>query len=48
VMPKSNNASTVQMMQAAGVDVTQIDLGELMKGAGSIHCMTAFLKRDEL
>ena len=48
VMPKGNNASTVRLMQEAGVDVTQIELDELMKGAGSIHCMTAFLKRDEL
>lgn len=48
VMPKGNNAATVKMMQAAGVEVHQLDLSELMKGAGSIHCMTAFLKRDEL
>jgi N-dimethylarginine dimethylaminohydrolase len=48
VAPKGNNTSTLKLMQSAGVEVIQVDLSELMKGAGSIHCMTAFLKRDEL
>lgn len=48
IIPKGNNTTTVKMMQAAGVEVIQVDLSELMKGAGSIHCMTAFLKRDDL
>ncbi len=48
VIPRGNNASTVRMMQAAGVEVIQVEIDELMKGAGAIHCMTAFLKRDEL
>lgn len=48
IIPKGNNNATVKMMQSAGIDVLQIDIGELMKGAGSIHCMTAFLRRDEL
>lgn len=48
VMPKGNNATTVQMMEEAGVEVIQVEIDELMKGAGAIHCMTAFLRRDEL
>ncbi|MCL4299264.1 MAG: amidinotransferase [Anaerolineae bacterium] len=48
VIPHGNNASTVRMMQEAGVEVIQVEIDELMKGAGAIHCMTAFLKRDEL
>jgi len=48
VAPKGNNTSTLKLMQSAGVEVIQVDLSELMKGAGSIHCMTAFLKRDDL
>ncbi len=48
IIPRGNNATTVRMMQAAGVEVIQVDIDELMKGAGAIHCMTAFLKRDEL
>ena len=48
ILPKGENKETVKMMQAAGVEVLQVEIDELMKGAGSIHCMTAFLKRDEL
>ena len=48
ILPKGENHSTVRMMEKAGVEVIQIEIDELMKGAGAIHCMTAFLKRDEL
>ncbi|MCL4559285.1 MAG: arginine deiminase family protein, partial [Chloroflexi bacterium] len=48
VIPEGNNASAVRMMREAGVEVIQVQIDELMKGAGSIHCMTAFLKRDDL
>lgn len=48
VMPKGENKDTVKMMQKAGVEVIQVEIDELMKGAGSIHCMTAFLKRDKV
>jgi N-dimethylarginine dimethylaminohydrolase len=48
IIPQGENKETVMMMQKAGVEVIQIDLSELMKGAGSIHCMTAFLKRDPI
>lgn len=48
VVPKGNNKTSVQLMEKNGVEVIQVDLDELKKGAGSIHCMTAFLKRDDL
>ncbi len=48
IMPEGENEDTTRMMQKAGVDIVKIDLSELQKGGGSIHCMTAFLKRDEL
>ncbi len=48
IVPKGDNKESVKLMEKAGVEVIQIDLSELMKGAGSIHCMTAFLKRDPL
>jgi N-dimethylarginine dimethylaminohydrolase len=48
IMPVGENTETEKMMQKAGVEVLRVDLRELNKGAGSIHCMTAFLKRDEL
>lgn len=38
---------TLEMMEKAGIKVDVLDLSELNKGRGSVHCMTAFLKRDE-
>ncbi len=37
----------VDALQKAGITVDVLDLSELNKGRGSVHCMTAFLKRDE-
>jgi N-dimethylarginine dimethylaminohydrolase len=48
VVPEGENKETISLMRKAGVEVITIPLDELFKGAGSIHCMTAFLKRDEL
>ncbi|WP_198470648.1 arginine deiminase family protein [Acetomicrobium sp. S15 = DSM 107314] len=28
--------------------VITVDVSEIMKGCGSIHCMTAFLSRDSI
>lgn len=39
---------TVELMEKAGITVDVLDLSELNKGRGSVHCMTAFLKRDEM
>lgn len=38
---------TAEMLEKSGIKVDVLDLSELNKGRGSIHCMTAFLKRDE-
>lgn len=38
---------SVELLEKNGIDVTVLDLSELNKGRGSVHCMTAFLKRDE-
>ncbi len=48
VIPQGNNKETVRLMEKAGVEVLQVQIDELMKGGGAIHCMTAFLKRDPL
>ncbi len=37
---------TVEKMEKAGIKVDILDLSELNKGRGSVHCLTAFLKRD--
>lgn len=33
--------------EAAGVECHAVEIGELIKGGGGIHCMTGFLKRDD-
>ena len=33
--------------EAAGVECHVVEIGELIKGGGGIHCMTGFLKRDD-
>ena len=47
LMP-AGNASMRHAYEAAGVAVQTVDISELIKAGGGIHCMTAFLKRDEL
>lgn len=34
--------------EEADVTCIEVEIGELTKGGGGIHCMTAFLRRDEL
>lgn len=47
VMP-AGNPRTQAALERAGVECIPIDVSELMKGAGSVHCMTGVLKRDPL
>lgn len=47
VMPDSA-PRTAEVLEKAGVEVIRQDVSELLKGWGAIHCMTAFLQRDEL
>lgn len=39
---------TVKALGDAGVTVLELDVSEILKGNGAIHCMTAFLKRDSV
>jgi N-dimethylarginine dimethylaminohydrolase len=47
VMPKGN-PRTREVLESKDVEVIELDVSELMKGWGAIHCMSVFLKRDEL
>lgn len=47
VMP-TGCPKTVAALEKAGVECIQLDVSEIMKGNGAIHCMTAFLKRDSV
>lgn len=45
VMPKGN-PNCKAALEDAGVSVIEVDVSEIIKGWGAIHCMTAFIKRD--
>jgi N-dimethylarginine dimethylaminohydrolase len=47
IMP-AGNPQTQRALEKAGVEVIPVDVSELMKGYGSLHCMTAFLEREEV
>jgi arginine deiminase len=37
---------TREMYQELGIECVEVEVGELIKAGGGIHCMTGFLKRD--
>lgn len=47
VMPKGS-PKTVELLEKKGIEVIELDLDEIKKGGGSVHCLTAFLKRDDI
>ena len=48
IVMASGNPVTKKFLGKQGIQVDEIDLSELFKGWGSLHCMTAVLKRDHL
>ncbi|CAN5638072.1 hypothetical protein BH23CHL5_BH23CHL5_14760 [soil metagenome] len=47
LMPKGGTDARARY-EAAGVVCHTVDVSELIKAGGGIHCMTGFLKRDPL
>ncbi len=47
LMPKGGKRLKARY-EEAGVTCIEVDISELIKGGGGIHCMTVFLKRDDL
>ncbi len=45
VVQPAGNPRTRKVLEAAGIEVIPVDVTEILKGAGAVHCMTAFLKR---
>ena len=39
---------TAELLRENGIEVIELDLEEIKKGGGSVHCLTAFLKRDDI
>jgi N-dimethylarginine dimethylaminohydrolase len=46
VMP-AGNPHTKKMLEDAGCTIVEIELRELQKSGGAMHCATGFLKRDD-
>jgi N-dimethylarginine dimethylaminohydrolase len=38
---------TCELLSQHGVEIVEVDITELQKGWGALHCMTAFLKRED-
>lgn len=47
VMP-AGNPTTRGILESEGITCIEVDLSEILKGWGAIHCMTAFLKREPI
>jgi len=47
VMP-SGNPKTKALLENEGVEVIEVNVDEIKKGGGALHCITAFLKRDPI
>ncbi len=45
LMPKGNK-NTKAFLEKNGIECHEIDVSELMKGGGAVHCMTGVLERD--
>lgn len=48
VLLQKGNDKTRAALQKNGVEVVEVEVGELMKGFGSLHCMTASLEREPI
>jgi arginine deiminase len=48
VLMSTGNPQTRRALEDAGVTAVEVDVSELMKGAGGIHCMTGVLEREEI
>jgi arginine deiminase len=46
VVAPAGNPITKRVLEEAGVEVLEADVDELMKGGGSVHCMTGVIWRD--
>lgn len=46
VLIPCGNPNTKKKIEDAGIVVIEVDVSEILKGWGAIHCMSAFLNRD--
>lgn len=48
VVIPAGNPGTVAALEEAGVRCIEVEMTEILKGMGAVHCCTGFLKRDDL
>lgn len=48
VLMPAGNPKTKEVLNKNEIKVLEVDVSEIMKAYGSLHCMTAFLKREEI
>jgi N-dimethylarginine dimethylaminohydrolase len=48
VISSHTNTKTNERMRALGLDVVEVDISEIVKGGGGIHCMTFPLVRESI
>lgn len=46
IVAVKGNPKTKRLLESAGVEVHEVDVSEIKKGRGAIHCATVFLARD--
>lgn len=46
IVAVAGNPRTREMLERKGVEVIEVEVGEIRKGRGAIHCMTGFLARE--
>lgn len=47
VVISAGNPETVEMLQKNSIRVIEVEMPEILKGMGGVHCCTAILRRDE-
>ncbi|MFP4646225.1 MAG: dimethylarginine dimethylaminohydrolase family protein [Candidatus Acetothermia bacterium] len=48
VLMAANNPRTKTLLEENGVETIEVDISEIIKGGGGIHCMTGLIKREPL
>ncbi len=48
ILMAAGNPNTKDLLEENGVETIELDISELLKGGGGIHCMTGLLKRDPI
>lgn len=47
IIMSAGNPDSAAAMAEAGLEIIEVEMSEIVKGMGAVHCCTAFLARDE-